>query len=54
MQAMDKVKGMGRNGPWPGGGLADPSDFAAAVAPRGDEAVRRIMSENGHRLIAAP
>lgn len=99
MKAMDKMKGMGRNGPWPGGrvagrpseifrehvyvspyheedivalagligtdrvvmgsdyphpeGLAEPADFAAAVAPLGDEAVRRIMRDNGRRLISA-
>ncbi|HEX5366252.1 MAG TPA: amidohydrolase family protein [Acidimicrobiales bacterium] len=100
MKAMDKMKGMGRNGPWLGGrvagrpseifrehvyvspyheedivslagligtdrvvmgsdfphpeGLAEPSDFADALAPLGDEAVRKIMRDNGRSLISAP
>lgn len=97
LKAMDKMYGMGRNGPWIGGrlrerpsavferhvfvspyheedivalarmigtsqvlfgsdyphpeGLAEPRDFADAVAPLGDDAVRSIMRDNLRGLL---
>jgi predicted TIM-barrel fold metal-dependent hydrolase len=97
MRAMDKMKGMGRNGPWPGGyvsgkasevlkqhvfvspyheedivtlaeligpgqvlfgsdyphpeGLAEPSDFADAIASLPAEDVRAIMRDNLRGLL---
>jgi predicted TIM-barrel fold metal-dependent hydrolase len=97
IKAMNKMNGMGRNGPWIGGrlterpsevfkrhvfvspyheedivalagaigdrqvlfgsdyphpeGLAEPSDFADAIAPLGDDAVRAIMRDNLRGLL---
>ena len=97
LKVMDKMKGMGRSGPWPGGyvkgppsdvfkqhiwvspyheedisalidligvervlfgsdfphaeGLAEPADFAAAIADRSDHEIRRVMRENALELV---
>jgi predicted TIM-barrel fold metal-dependent hydrolase len=97
LKVMDKMKGMGRSGPWPGGyvkgppsdvfkqhiwvspyheedisglidligvervlfgsdyphaeGLAEPVDFAAAIADRSDHEIRRVMRENTRELV---
>lgn len=100
LQAMDKMKGMGRNGPWLGGrvdgrpsdifkahvsvspyheedipalasligpdrvvlgsdfphpeGLKNPADFADGLAALADTDVRKVMRDNGRRLVGLP
>jgi predicted TIM-barrel fold metal-dependent hydrolase len=97
LAAMDKMKGMARGGPWPGGyvkgrpseifkqhvwvapyheedigalidligaehvlfgsdfphaeGLADPVDFAQAIADRSERDIRRVMRENAYQIV---
>jgi predicted TIM-barrel fold metal-dependent hydrolase len=97
LAAMDKMKGMARGGPWPGGyvkgrpseifkqhvwvapyheedigalidligaehvlfgsdfphaeGLADPVDFAQAIADRSERDIRRVLRENAYQIV---